>query len=135
MGLDQIRHAVETEIIGRHVTRIHRRPKTFLVMTAVDPAVFQAVLVGWCVVVEHAFCGVQDLGFLNALGLKPQISALPDSVLRCFFYYLSVCSKTDLLELTEAILSTFNPDSPEVCVIEQHLNRHIDTLHYCIHQL
>lgn len=75
------------------------------------------------------------IGFLNALGLKPQVPSLPDSVLRCFFYYLSVCSKTDLLELTETILSTFNPDSPEVDVIGQHLNRHIDTLHHCIHQL
>jgi hypothetical protein len=75
------------------------------------------------------------IGFLNSLGLKPQVPSLPDSVLRCFFYYLSVCSKTDLLELTETILSTFNPDSPEVDVIGRHLNSHVDTLHHCIHQL
>jgi hypothetical protein len=75
------------------------------------------------------------IGFLNALGLKPQVPSLPDSALRCFFYYLSVCSKTDLLDITETILSTFNPDSPEVDVIARHLNSHIDTLHHCIHQL
>ena len=75
------------------------------------------------------------IGFLNALGLKPQVAALPDSALRCFFHYLSECSKTDLLDISETVLSTFSPDSPEVDVIGQHLNNHIDILHHCIHQL
>jgi hypothetical protein len=75
------------------------------------------------------------IGFLNALGLKPHVPSLPDSALRCFFYYLSLCSKADLLDITETILSTFNPDSPEVDVVGKYLSSHIDTLHLCIHQL
>ena len=75
------------------------------------------------------------IGFLNALGAKANVSALPDSALRCFFYYLSECSKSDLRELSEAILATFNPNAPESDVIKQHLSSHIDTLHRCIHQL
>ncbi len=75
------------------------------------------------------------IGFLNALGAKADVSSLPDSALRCFFYYLSGCSKSDLLELSEAILTTFNPHAPEFDVIKQHLNSHIDTLHHCIQQL
>ena len=75
------------------------------------------------------------IGFLNALGAKANVPSLPDSAFRCFFYYLSGCSKSDLLELSEAILSNINPKAPECDVIKQHLNSHIDTLHHCIHQL
>ena len=75
------------------------------------------------------------VGFLNALGEKANVPSLPDSALRCFFYYLSGCSKSDLHELSEAILTTFNTNAPEYDVIKQHHNSHIDTLHRCIHQL
>lgn len=73
-------------------------------------------------------------GFLNALTLKPKIPSLPDSAWRCFLYYLSSCSKTDLFELNETILTTFNPNAPDVAVIKQHLDNHVDTLHRCIHE-
>jgi hypothetical protein len=75
------------------------------------------------------------VGFLNALSLKTDLPALPDTLLRCFFHYLSLCSKTDLHELCESLLKRLNPDTPEVGVIKQHLDHHIDTLHHCIHQL
>ncbi len=75
------------------------------------------------------------IGFLNALALKPQVPSLPDSPLRCFFYYLSMCSKSDLFELSETILATFNSNLPEGDAIKQHLSNHIDTLYRCIHQL
>jgi hypothetical protein len=75
------------------------------------------------------------IGFLNALGLKSNIPALPDTPLRCFFHYLSLCSKTDLRELSESLLNRFNPESPEIDVIKQQLDHHIDTLLDCIHDL
>ena len=75
------------------------------------------------------------IGFLNALTSKANVPSLPDTPLRCFFQYLSLCSKTDLRELSETILNRFNPDAPEVDVIKQHLENHIDTLYRCIHQL
>ena len=75
------------------------------------------------------------IGFLNALGLKENIPALPDTPLRCFFQYLSMCSKTDLRELSKSLLNRFNPDSPEIDLIKQHLDSHVDTLLGCIHHL
>ncbi|MGD8519856.1 MAG: hypothetical protein PVF56_01825 [Desulfobacterales bacterium] len=75
------------------------------------------------------------IGFLNALDLKANVPALPDTPLRCFYQYLSLCSKTDLHELSKAILKTFNPDAEEVDVIRQHLDSHVDILHHCIGQL
>ena len=75
------------------------------------------------------------IGFLNALDLKANIPALPDAPLRCFYQYLSLCSKTDLHELSTAILKTFNPDAEEVDVIRQHLDSHVDFLHHGIGQL
>lgn len=75
------------------------------------------------------------IGFLNALASKANIAALPDTPLRCFFHYLSICSKADLHELCESLLNRFNPAAPEVDVIKQHLDSHVETLHHCIHQL
>ena len=75
------------------------------------------------------------IGFLNALALKANIPALPDTPLRCFFQYLSLCSKTDLRELSESLLNRYNPDSPEIDVIKRHLDNHIDTLLEVIHNL
>jgi hypothetical protein len=75
------------------------------------------------------------IGFLNALKVKLHVPSLQDSPLRCFFYYLSLCSKADLFELSETILTTSNPIAPEIDVLRQHLNHHVDTLHHAIHQL
>jgi hypothetical protein len=75
------------------------------------------------------------IGFLNALSSKANIPALPDTPLRCFFHYLSLCSKTDLHELCESLLNRFNPDSPEIDVVKQHLDGHVDALFDCIHDL
>ncbi len=75
------------------------------------------------------------IGFLNALGSKAHVPALPDTPLRCFFHFLSRCSKTDLRALCESLLKRLNLPVPEVDVITRHLDRHIDTLHHSIHQL
>ena len=75
------------------------------------------------------------IGFLNALDLKSNVATLPDSPLRCFYQYLSLCSKTDLHELSRAIMKTSKPNAEEIDVIEQHLDNHVDFLHHCIGQL
>ena len=75
------------------------------------------------------------IGFLNALELKTNIPSLPDSPLRCFYHYLSLCSKADLHELSETILTTFSPNAEEVDVIKQNLDKHADTLYRCIARL
>ena len=75
------------------------------------------------------------IGFLNALDQKANAPALPDTPLRCFYQFLSLCSKTDLHELSKTIVKTFNPDAEEVDVIKQHLDNHVDFLHHCIGQL
>jgi hypothetical protein len=75
------------------------------------------------------------IGFLNALASKANVPALPDTPLRCFFHYLSICSKADLHELCESLLNRFNPDEADVDVIRQHLESHVEMLHRCIHQL
>ena len=75
------------------------------------------------------------VGFLNALARKENIPALPDTPLRCFYHYVSMCSKKDLHELSESLLNRLSPDSPEITVINQHLDRHVDTLLDCIHNL
>ena len=75
------------------------------------------------------------IGFLNALSMKANMPVLPDTPLRCFFHYISLCSTTDIHELSESLLNSFNPDSPETDVIKEHLHRHIDTLLDRIHNL
>ena len=75
------------------------------------------------------------IGCLNALARKENIPALPDTPLRCFYHFLSMCSKTDLRELSKSLLNRLSSDSPEITVINEHLDRHVDTLFDCIHNL
>ena len=59
--LDHASYAREAEIIMRHVTGMHCGAKPFIGMPAVNPAIFQTVPVGRCMVMKHAFGGVQDI--------------------------------------------------------------------------
>jgi transposase len=70
MSLGKVCHAVELEVVLRHIARIHRRAKTFLVITAIDPARGEAVAVRRPMVVEHAFGRMQDFVLLNAKGFE-----------------------------------------------------------------
>jgi len=54
-------HAIEFEIESRHLARVHRGPKTLVCVSTVDPARLQPAIVCRLVIVEHAFCRVQDL--------------------------------------------------------------------------
>ncbi|MBT8370275.1 MAG: hypothetical protein KJO34_04890 [Deltaproteobacteria bacterium] len=71
-------------------------------------------------------------GFLEGLALKPRISLLPGSNDQCFSYYLAVCTKEDLQDLSKAVISTFHQQAPEVPVIKQHLNEHVEALSQAI---
>ena len=67
-------------------------------------------------------------GFLEGLAQKPHFAFMPDSIDECFRYYLSVCTKEDLYELSKAAIHTFNRQAPEVRVVKQHLKEHIEEL-------
>ncbi|MGD9300122.1 MAG: hypothetical protein PVI13_01010 [Desulfobacterales bacterium] len=73
-------------------------------------------------------------GFFEGLALKADIPELPDAVNQCFGYYLSLCSKKDLLELAEAVVSGSSPRAPETPIVKQHLDTHVASLYRSIRQ-
>ena len=73
-------------------------------------------------------------GFFDGLALKPLVAAMPDSIDKCFRYYLSVCTEEDLYELSKAGVKTFNRRAPEVRVVNQHLKEHVGELNRVIGQ-
>jgi hypothetical protein len=75
------------------------------------------------------------IGFLEALSLKPDVSSLPDSPLACFIAYLASCTEGDLIDLTAAIVSRFNPQMPGLVVVKNNLRQHVETLHACIQEI
>ena len=60
---------------------------------------------------------------------------MPDSLDKCFRYYLSVCTEADLSELCETVVKTFHRRSPEVRVVKQHLKEHVEELNRVIRQV
>jgi len=76
---------------------------------------------------DIAVHGVLD-GFFDALAAKPQIDCLPADLDTSFRYYLSACTKGDLLELSQAILAGLNPQDPDTAVIKKYLAAHLETL-------
>lgn len=75
------------------------------------------------------------VGFFEALALKPSVASMPDSLDKCFRYYLSVCTKEDLYELCKSVVKTFNRRAPEVRVVKQHLIEHVEELSRVIGQV
>jgi len=69
-------------------------------------------------------------GFLEGLSLKPQIPEMPEAIDQCFGYYLSVCSREDLVELTAAVVNKFDPRSAETPIVKQNLKEHVDSLYW-----
>ena len=51
---------------------------------------------------------------------------------RCFMYYLSTCTKEDLYDLGKAVVSSFHPHAPELPVVKQYLNEHVEALDQAI---
>jgi hypothetical protein len=74
-------------------------------------------------------------GFFDGLALNPPVASMPDSLDICFRYYLSVCSKADLYELSKAVVQTFHRRAREVGVIKQNLKEHVDELNRVIRQI
>jgi hypothetical protein len=67
-------------------------------------------------------------GVMDGLALKPSVASMPDSLDNCFRYYLSVCTKEDLYELSNAMVATFNQRATEIRVVNQHLKEHVEEL-------
>ena len=84
--------------------------------------------VGEIIWADHRAVASTLEGFLEGLSLKPQIPLLPDAIDRCFRYYLSVCTKEDVYELSQAMVNEFNPMSPETPIVKQHLDEHVAVL-------
>ncbi len=74
-------------------------------------------------------------GFFDGLALKPSVASMPDSIERCFRYYLSVCTKENLYDLSKAVVKRFNRHAPEVRVVKQHLKEHVEELNRVIRQV
>ena len=64
-------------------------------------------------------------GVFDGLAQKPADPIFPDALDTCFKYYLSICTREDLLELSESILQAFHPASPEIPLIKQNLAGHV----------
>ena len=71
-------------------------------------------------------------GFFRALALKPAISLLPAPLSDCFQYYLSLYTETDIADLSEVIVNTYNPMAPEVPVMQKHKKNHAAALYHAI---
>jgi len=91
--------------------------------------------VGDLVWAESVAVGPTLTGFLEGLALKPPVRMLPDTIERCFRYYLSVCSRQDLYELSNAVVDALHPQAPEIPVIKQNFTGHIETLHGVVQQM
>jgi hypothetical protein len=73
-------------------------------------------------------------GFFDGLALKPQIPSLPDTLDRCFAYFLSVCSGEDIGDLCRSVVDAMDRRAPETVLVRQNLNEHITSLKRSIEQ-
>jgi hypothetical protein len=67
-------------------------------------------------------------GFFEGLALKPAVDLLPGPLLDCFRKHLLSCPKADLLDLSQAVVNAYNPQSPDVPVTKRNLKRHVKIL-------
>jgi len=67
-------------------------------------------------------------GFFEGLAMKPSIPSLPDSIDRCFAFFLSVSSEADLDELCRSVAGTFDRRAPETVIVRLNLDEHITSL-------
>jgi len=71
-------------------------------------------------------------GFLKGLSKISSNNLIPDTIAANFINYISCFTKTDLLELCNSIVNTYNPMAPELSVIKQNLKNHVDLLYETI---
>ena len=74
-------------------------------------------------------------GFFEGLALKPIASVFPEPLNHCFRQHLLSCSRADFFDLNHAIVHTYPLQAPEVPVIRQHLEKHVEDLYNAIRQL
>ncbi len=74
-------------------------------------------------------------GFFEALALKPEISVFEEPLNDCFRQHLLSCCRADFFDLNHAIVHTYSSQAPEVPVIWQHLEKHVEGLYNSIRQL
>ena len=73
-------------------------------------------------------------GFLQGLRLQAQrdlFSNLREEYLK---KWLLLCSKTDLFDLLQTILSRYNPKAPEIPIIQENLKEHAVVLHHAMNR-
>ncbi len=73
-------------------------------------------------------------GFFEGLALKPRMPSLPDTVDRCFAYFLSVCSREDINDLCRSVADAFDRRAPETAIVRQNLDEHVASLGRTIEQ-
>jgi len=74
-------------------------------------------------------------GFFEALALKPLFRMFSEPLAHCFRQHLLSCSRVDIFDLNHAIVHTYPLNSPEISVIQQHLEKHVEDLYNSIRQL
>ena len=74
-------------------------------------------------------------GFFEALALKPLFSMFSEPLDHCFRQHLLSCRRADFFDLNHAIVHTYPSQAPEVPVIQQHLEKHVEDLYNSIRQL
>jgi hypothetical protein len=73
-------------------------------------------------------------GFFEGLILKPRIPSLPDTIDRCFAYFLSLCSGEDIADLCRSVVQSMDPRDPEAAFVKQNIEDHISSLSRAIEQ-
>ena len=84
--------------------------------------------VGDIVWADPSVVGPTLTGFMEGLALKPPVQILPDTIERCFRYYLSACTRQDLYDLVTAVINVYDPDTPGHSVLKQNVPEHVETL-------
>jgi len=74
-------------------------------------------------------------GFFEALTLKHPISLLSDTIAPCFRKHLLSCSVSDVFDLSKGIVDAYNPLAPEVPIIKQNLETHVEVLYNAMQNL
>jgi hypothetical protein len=74
-------------------------------------------------------------GFFEALALNPLISVFAEPLNDCFRQHILSCGWADFFDLNHAIVHTYPSQAPEVPVIRQHLEKHVEDLYNSIRQL
>lgn len=74
-------------------------------------------------------------GFFEALTLKHPISLLSDTIAPCFRKHLLSCSESDVFDLSKGIVDAYNPLAPEVPIIKQNLETHVEVLYNAMQNL